>query len=264
MLYENIPDALARLPNWVCYNGSKVPFQGDIMLPASISNAKTWCDFQTALSHIGTWYSHIGLALQVPIVCIDLDHCIDETGQLSPLAMDILSHCEDAYIETSMSGSGLHIFTKGKLPISGLNTGEGLEIYQSRRFIVMTGNVYKDHYSDLSTIQQGFVDYVWKKATEMTKACSGRKTIYHARYSLKGTGGKVRLKPKFRLLPEGARHIGLVSAAGTIQCFGISLEYLHQINKECCSPPLTTQEVDKIVKGMKRRSEQQRISVIQE
>ena len=51
------------------------------------------------------------------LIGIDLDAGFDD-GFLSPLAADIISHCE-SYTEKSISGRGVHILVRGSLPFKG-------------------------------------------------------------------------------------------------------------------------------------------------
>ena len=66
------------------------------------------------------------------------DHIKD--GEIQPEAQSIVN-AMDSYTEYSQSGTGLHIFIKAKK--SGKrskNSTKGIEIYDSERFIVMTGD----------------------------------------------------------------------------------------------------------------------------
>ena len=46
------------------------------------------------------------------IACIDLDHCVGADGKRSALANEVLSKCGKTYIESSVSGKGIHVFGK--------------------------------------------------------------------------------------------------------------------------------------------------------
>ena len=77
------------------------------------------------------------------IVFIDVDNSIDEKGNLSDLAKELLETFPDTYAERSCSGRGIHIFLKGKLPDNSMkrNDSIGLEIYDTKRFACMTGDI---------------------------------------------------------------------------------------------------------------------------
>lgn len=93
-------------------------------------------------------YSGLGVGVFAGLCAIDIDHCIDEAGQLSPMALDIV-HKMDAYTEYSPSGKGLRIlfkaggfkYDKGRYYIK--NSKSGLEVYvagATSRFVTVTGN----------------------------------------------------------------------------------------------------------------------------
>ena len=83
------------------------------------------------------------------VVFIDLDNAVevsdDSNGnpgfQIKPWACDILDRFEGAYIELSPSGTGVHIIVMGTVPhsISRVKNHEGVEIYDSGRYLAMTG-----------------------------------------------------------------------------------------------------------------------------
>jgi primase-polymerase (primpol)-like protein len=74
------------------------------------------------------------------IVAIDLDHCRNpETGELTPMAQRIVDRL-NSYTEVSPSGEGLHIFVHGTLPPEGKRRITGIELYDSRRYLTVTGH----------------------------------------------------------------------------------------------------------------------------
>ena len=78
-----------------------------------------------------------------PLRVLDLDHCIDDRGNLSPLAVQIVSRAGDTYIEKSVSGHGLHVLVWRSENNYPTNPFPGLEIYGGApRFIIMTGNLW--------------------------------------------------------------------------------------------------------------------------
>ncbi|MBE9913679.1 DUF3987 domain-containing protein [Paenibacillus donghaensis] len=71
---------------------------------------------------------------------IDLDKCINpNTGAIETWAEDIIASM-DSYTEFSVSGTGFHIIVKGTLP-EKRNKKDKIEMYDSKRFFVVTGNV---------------------------------------------------------------------------------------------------------------------------
>ena len=97
-------------------------------------------------------FDGIGVGVFDQIGAIDIDHCIDEAGELSELARDIVTRM-NSYTEISPSGEGLRIFfgvlntdwySKEKYYIN--NRDKGLEIYlpgTTNRFLTFTGNEYE-------------------------------------------------------------------------------------------------------------------------
>ena len=83
------------------------------------------------------------------VVFIDLDNAVEVTDgengnvihSIKPWACDILDRFEGAYIELSPSGTGVHIIVMGTVPhsISRVKNHEGVEIYDSGRYLAMTG-----------------------------------------------------------------------------------------------------------------------------
>ena len=70
--------------------------------------------------------------------CIDLDQCFDQQGKLTPGAAAIVAMFPGAYVETSISGKGLHIFGRGTPPPHRTRAA-GLELYSRARFILLAG-----------------------------------------------------------------------------------------------------------------------------
>lgn len=99
-------------------------------------------------------YDGIGIGLYDGMCGIDIDHCVDDDGRLSDLAIDVI-RTMDSYTELSPSGHGVHILFMTSPEKLGLarddfetrfyqkNTGIGMEVYISGityRYLTMTGN----------------------------------------------------------------------------------------------------------------------------
>ena len=180
--YDNIPAEMKALPQWVCYfrtpklkkDGSpdynadgtprmnKLPVNPRTLKGAKSTEPKHWTNFNTALSAVGkraTVGGQTGTIEGVGFVfaagdteesvCgVDLDHVINtETGELHPAAAELVADF-DSYTELSPSGSGLHIYYKGRChPDWGrkikdaFGSGTEFEMYQTERFFTVTGNV---------------------------------------------------------------------------------------------------------------------------
>jgi primase-polymerase (primpol)-like protein len=127
---------------------TKVPFTPE-GTPASVSDPNTWTDFQTALqAYEQGRFDGIGFVLtpEAGIVCVDIDHAKNGTDW-TPEAMAMV-RLLDTYTEVSPSGEGLHLWALGRLP-EGRRRRNGVEMYDSRRFVTITGNHLPDTPADL-------------------------------------------------------------------------------------------------------------------
>mgnify|MGYP001028643619 FL=1 len=145
--YENIPEELKQLPQWVCHR-NKIPFNPVTGAPAKAGQPDTWTRLENAVNACSN-YDGIGFEFNNNgIVGIDLDKVIAEDGTVSPEATEIVEML-DSYTEYSPSGKGLHIFVKGDIPVDGRKKGF-IEMYKAKRYFTMTGNVY----GELTTIKE--------------------------------------------------------------------------------------------------------------
>lgn len=154
-MYEFIPNELKKFRNWVCWKAvpdpkpdapakiKKIPINPKTGGQAMSNNPDTWSDFETAaevssdFAGIGFMFSNSGY------FGVDLDN-IDVKGSLASEFVNALQ----SYTELSQSGNGIHIICKGKLPEGGRRRGN-IEMYDSGRFFVMTGN-YCSEFIDIS------------------------------------------------------------------------------------------------------------------
>lgn len=94
-------------------------------------------------------YDGIGVGVFGTLGAIDIDHCIQDTGELSELAVDVMRTMQ-AYVEYSPSGKGLRIlftvpegfqYDKARYYIN--NKKAGLEVYIAgctQKYVTVTGN----------------------------------------------------------------------------------------------------------------------------
>lgn len=157
MNFNNIPKEMQALDQWACYRTytakdgkrKKViisPVDGKF---AKSNAPETWASFEKAKNYCKRYrYEGLTFALTEGITFIDIDHAVDkETGEiLSPEAKRLLELFPDTFAERSVSGTGVHILVKGALPKDALkrNDDMGLEMYDSYRFICMTGDLLSD------------------------------------------------------------------------------------------------------------------------
>ena len=94
-----------------------------------------------------TFAPAFALAKDDGLVVIDLDHVVDrDTGEWNAVAAKLLEKF-GTYAELSISGDGAHLFCRGTTPLNGneVIAVDGveldIEVYSSKRFICMTGEV---------------------------------------------------------------------------------------------------------------------------
>lgn len=150
---ENIPEELTERPQWVCWRLeerdeklTKVPYTPGTLRRASSTDLMTWSTFKDALAAYEAAeppYSGIGFVFSSgdPYTGIDLDDCRNpETGAIAPWAQRIIDRVQEGYIETSPSGTGVHIIVEGTVRDGGMRKGP-IEMYSRERFFTITGEV---------------------------------------------------------------------------------------------------------------------------
>ena len=181
-MYENIPQELKQLNRWVCWKleerdgkPTKVPVNPKTGGRAMSNNPDTWGSFETALEcHKKYNLQGVGFMFNGDgIVGVDIDGCRDpETGTLTAEARDIIYTLE-SYTELSQSGTGIHIICKGRLPEGKRRHGK-VEMYETGRFFIMTGNVLDDGHTEIeertAELAQIHAKYVADKPKKTKKA----------------------------------------------------------------------------------------------
>ena len=258
--YDNIPQELRMLKQWVCANeNSKVPMQATRPYAASSTDPSTWASFEDALWAVEHgYYDYLGFVFNDNgIVGIDLDDAVAAFGFLTPVAQDIVSLCPASYVEFSKSGKGLHIFVKGDIPFKGKNNLAGVEIYKTARFFIMTGNAYiransiKIHQEALNTIiQKYFPETRERKTTTVTPR------IYNPEWDSPKGSKRVRIRPNYPVIPDGCRNICLTSLAGMMHSLGYTKGQIYRelqyANNTACQPPLLDGELRTICNSVTR------------
>ncbi|MBU6454483.1 MAG: DUF927 domain-containing protein [Cyanobacteria bacterium REEB67] len=175
-----IPQYLRDLNQWVNWKWEidkgkwvKVPKQPNGRNALS-NNPSTWSGFDAvAATYNNGGMSGIGFchAEGDGIQSIDLDHCVDESGNLKTWGRDIVAAFEGAYIERSPR-DGLHIIVKAKPfehglarstkwadPTNAEDVKNGIEIFDSNspRYLTITGDVYQ--HGEIKDYQQA-VDWL--------------------------------------------------------------------------------------------------------
>lgn len=152
IFYENIPAELKALPRWVCWKFeqrggkvTKVPYT-PTGRRAKSNDPATWAAFdECRAAHERGRFDGIGFQLDGSgIVGVDIDHAKDAAGNWNTAAADITERLA-SYAEISPSGEGVHIFIKAVKPGSkSKNAAAGVEMYDTKRFFTVTGNLYRE------------------------------------------------------------------------------------------------------------------------
>lgn len=141
---NTIPEQLRAADRWMRFR--LVPRAGKMTkVPTQVNgrNAKstapsTWSSYAGAsVSKVG---AGLGFALGDGFACLDLDQCVAPDGSLSDLAQRILALNPDAWVELSVSGTGLHVW--GLMDEQPGRMLPGLEVYSQGRFIAL-GTTYR-------------------------------------------------------------------------------------------------------------------------
>lgn len=141
-----IPETMKKYNNWLvwCKEGEghfrKMPY--DPRTGRRADPTAPCCDYDTAQAFFeyGGEYDGIGFTFTEdnPFTFIDLDHCCDEAGELTPFAQEVADMFADCYAEMSQSEEGLHIICIGSVPRAVKR--DEIEIYSCKRYCAMTGN----------------------------------------------------------------------------------------------------------------------------
>ena len=254
MRYDKLPPELTELPQWVCvWNGSKIPMQAREKKAASSVMPETWAVFDDARVAVDAGvYDGLGFVFNNNgIIGIDIDAGFDEDGFLSALSIDVMSQCQ-SYTEKSRSGRGIHVLVKGRLPFRGRNNGSGVEIYQSSRYFIMTGDVLI--FPEIIENQKA-IDYIiatYFPEVEGDTGCSSRR-IYSPTYP-KPTDGVIPLSPTYPPIVEGGRNNAMASLAGQLHNLGYSKKDIYRelcfANEQACVPPLPERDLQTIVNSI--------------
>jgi DNA-binding transcriptional ArsR family regulator len=151
--YDSIPQELKDRPQCAVWKRevrdgkpTKMPYQAKRpKAKAKSDDSSTWATFEEARATFerggfdGIFYC---MSKDDPYVGVDLDGVFDpETGQMQEDAARRIEAL-DSYTEISPSGTGVRIFLKGSLAnLIGRKKGK-VEVYDSVRFLSVTGNAY--------------------------------------------------------------------------------------------------------------------------
>lgn len=146
-IYENIPQELKEIDNWVCYNEKKQPINPNTGFFAKPNDPSTWGSYEEALYMADMKGLGIGFAIgDTDYIAVDIDNLKDN----KEIAREFINSLA-SYTEYSPSGNGIHIWIKGEININRYRKGD-IEVYDksSPRYLTFTGNVIGD-YREINT-----------------------------------------------------------------------------------------------------------------
>jgi hypothetical protein len=179
-----IPKTLTTENRWVCWkliDERKVPIDANTGSWASVCDPKTWTTYKKATDLLAADQSleGVGFMLGDGFAGVDLDACIDETGEIQPWASDVISTFP-TYCEVSPSGTGVKIFLKGEVSRGRKKTFDAgvtgkapaIEIYSGGdrrgRYFTVTGDAWKGCNPDVVDCQvplDALVQQYWPEPT---------------------------------------------------------------------------------------------------
>lgn len=144
--FPDVPQSLKDLPRWLLWRPekrggktTKVPYSPKGS--GSTTDPNTWSSYHVVVETLQgspNKYAGIGFVLNGDgVSCIDCDHCITD-GEVSPDVLEIIEEV-DSYTEISPSGTGVHIWFRGTLPQGSGNRKGSFEVYETGRYITITG-----------------------------------------------------------------------------------------------------------------------------
>jgi hypothetical protein len=156
-IYEQIPEAVRALPNWVVWRWekrrnrhgavkkTKVPYNARTGKHGKSNDPRTWSSLDEAVTAYEREYDGIGLCLSERLIAADLDGCYLD-GVIEPWAQQIVDEL-DSYTEITPSRTGLRVLVEGELPDGrrqlefGDRPHHGVGLYEAGgpRYVAMTG-----------------------------------------------------------------------------------------------------------------------------
>lgn len=186
---KNIPQELKKFKNWLCWGWlknkggtkwTKPPL--DIFGKGFGDHVNKQCfSFKKAYqAYLDNHYiSGIGYSFKKedPFIGMDIDNCIKD-GKLDKRVKKLLKML-NSYTEISPSGTGLRVIGFGNCKTVGATKKHNLEIYTEKRYLTLTGQVYKDYTKvrDIEKTAEIAVNFVLGKHTNGNS--NGNKKIGH-------------------------------------------------------------------------------------
>jgi len=126
----------------------KVPIDLATLLPVNAHNSANWMSYDKASALSGN--VAFVLSDDDPFWCLDIDHCINPTTGSIDERVKLWAHdrFSGAYVETSTSGEGIHIWGCGDPPLNHKCRFDNVEFYTRLRAMALgtpiSGNIWLD------------------------------------------------------------------------------------------------------------------------
>ncbi|MGC8585799.1 MAG: hypothetical protein ACP5L4_06800, partial [Thermoplasmata archaeon] len=165
--YDKIPQELKKYKRFVLFDRNKAP-KTIYNTNAKANDQNTWNTIDECYK---AWLNNpnkfLGIGFELGeleenkvLAGIDIDHIIDDNGNIIDPSFEILIEKIDSYTEISPSGKGIHIlFYLNKIMDSIKNNIEHFEFYSQGRYFTLTGNIYKDH-KELKQLTTEDLDFI--------------------------------------------------------------------------------------------------------
>lgn len=152
---------------WKMFDGSKVPING---LGKKADHVAIRCNYDEAAAIAVKHGGGIGFSISneddaTNVVFVDLDGCLDSSGEPKEWAQPILMKFYGTYSQRSVSGSGMHIFCKGRFPGNLKKVDlEGdhcnVQIFDTVRFAAMSGTPQPQPVLEMQSQLDWLADYL--------------------------------------------------------------------------------------------------------
>lgn len=143
------PEAFKQYPQFILWKPviredgkvDKVPINHTTFDPANPHDRSNWIEYNVGatMSDLSGYGLGFVFTANDPFFFLDIDHSLVD-GQWSQLSQELCGAMAGCAVEISYSGTGLHVFGSGQVPLHGCkNIPRDLELYTQLRFVALTG-----------------------------------------------------------------------------------------------------------------------------
>lgn len=203
-VWDAIPSELKAETRWILWQARSKPNSDKLdKVPidkqgykVNANDSTHWLSLEQAQSlYEQGKTSGVGFVLGDSYAGIDIDDCIDKSGNITPEAQDIITRL-NSYTEISPSGRGVKIFLKGK-KLGSKCRKDNVEIYDHGRFFTMTGhhvdrtpNAVLPRQAELDTLYRSVFGDTPKPKANKNDNHTGRITLDDAKLLQKAESAK--------------------------------------------------------------------------